>query len=491
MLTITTTHRPATDLGYLLYKHPDRLQTFDLSFGKAHVFYPQADPELCTAALVLETDPVRLTRGSGERGSTPRMFLQHYINDRSYAATGHLSIAISRVFRTAMTGRSDERPELAATPIPLEARVASVRSPWGPDLIRRLFEPLGYQVTAEAMTLDPRFPQWGQGPHHDLVLRSEERTLQEMLNHLYVLLPALDNEKHYWIGKEEVEKLMRAGEGWLTRHPERDIISRRYLGHRRGLVDSAEGLMREEEEPEPGPDSPQATAAAAAEPLSQEVPEAEPQEAAHPQEGELERPMLLGEQRVRAVMEAVRESGAESVLDLGCGEGRLLRELAEEESLQRITGLEVSRVSLERAKRRMKPQQRDRVELLHGSLVYPDDRLRGYDAAVAMEVVEHIDPPRLAAFREAVLGIARPGVVIITTPNVEYNILFPSMTSRFRHRDHRFEWTREEFREWVQGAAQQHGYSAEFQGIGLEDPAHGHPTQMAVLTRRDDGEKEE
>ena len=82
MLTITTTHRPATDLGYLLYKHPDRLQTFELSFGKAHVFYPQADPEICTAALVLETDPVQLTRGSGERGSTPRMFLQHYINDR-------------------------------------------------------------------------------------------------------------------------------------------------------------------------------------------------------------------------------------------------------------------------------------------------------------------------------------------------------------------------------------------------------------------------
>ena len=299
-----------------------------------------------------------------------------------------------------------------------------------------------------------------------------------MLNHLYVLLPALDNEKHYWIGKEEVEKLMRAGEGWLTRHPERDIISRRYLGHRRGLVDSAEELMREPE-PEPGPESPEAAGAAP------DAPEAGQQEAARLQEGDLERPMLLGDQRVQAVMEAVRQSGATSVLDLGCGEGRLLRELAGEKGLERITGLEVSRVSLERAKRRMKPQQRTRVELLHGSLVYPDDRLRGYDAAVAMEVVEHIDPPRLGAFREAVLGIARPGVVIITTPNVEYNVLFTSMTSRFRHRDHRFEWTREEFREWVREAAQQHGYSAEFQGIGLEDPTHGHPTQMAVLTRRD------
>ena len=480
MLTITTTHNPATDLGFLLYKHPDKLQTFDLSFGKAHVFYPHATSEECTVALALEIDPVRLTRGGGNRGSTPQMFLQHYINDRPYAATSHLSVAISQVFRTAMTGRCDERPELAVTPIPLEAQVSSVKSRWGSDLLQRLFEPLGYQMEARTRPLDKAFPQWGEGPYHDLTLRSEKRTLQELLTHLYVLLPVMDNDKHYWIGKDEVEKLMRFGEGWLAQHPERDIISRRYLGHRRSLVDSAQEMMIEEKTEDTGEE------AADAAPDSQETPKV-PGESrtTRIREGELERPMMLGEQRIQAVMEAVRKSNAASVLDLGCGEGRLLRELAGEKQLQRITGVEASAVSLERAKRRMKPEQRRQVELLHGSLVYPDPRLAGHDAAILMEVIEHIDPPRLPAFREAVLGVAQPGVVIITTPNVEYNVLFTSMTGQFRHRDHRFEWTRKEFQNWVREAAGQHGYEAEFHGIGQEHQEHGHPTQMAILTRRD------
>ena len=188
------------------------------------------------------------------------------------------------------------------------------------------------------------------------------------------------------------------------------------------------------------------------------------------------------------MLEQIRQSGATSVLDLGCGEGNLTKHLLEEKQLQSVTGVEVSLLSLEKAKRhlrpdRMTPQQSQRVNLLHGSLLYRDPRLEGADAAVAMEVIEHIDPPKLHAFEDAVLGAARPGTLIVTTPNQEYNKLFPEFSGPYRHRDHRFEWTRPEFRQWADAAARRYGYQVTFHPIGDEDPVEGPPTQMAVFNR--------
>src|SRR5215204_5420209 len=138
LLTITTTHQPATDLGYLLHKNPARAQHFALSFGAAHVFYPEANTGRCTAALVLDVDPVGLVRGrrgpEGEGG-----LLMQYVNDRPYVASSFLSVAMADVFGTAMTGRSKERQELADTALPLEARLATVPCRGGDDLLRRLF----------------------------------------------------------------------------------------------------------------------------------------------------------------------------------------------------------------------------------------------------------------------------------------------------------------------------------------------------------------
>jgi hypothetical protein len=127
LLTLTTTLRPASDLGYLLHKHPERLQSFDLSFGKAHVFYPEVSEERCTAAMVLDVDPVGLARSrggpSGEGG-----LLQQYVSDRPYAASSFMSVALAEVFRSAMAGQTKERPELVEAAIPLEARVAVLPS---------------------------------------------------------------------------------------------------------------------------------------------------------------------------------------------------------------------------------------------------------------------------------------------------------------------------------------------------------------------------
>jgi 3' terminal RNA ribose 2'-O-methyltransferase Hen1 len=465
LLTITTTHRPASDLGYLLHKNPARAQRFSLSFGAAYVVYPEASDARCTVALVLDVDPVGLVRGrrgpEGEGG-----LLMQYVNDRPYVASSFLSVAMADVFGTAMSGRSKERPELVAAAIPLEARMTSVPCRGGEAFLRRLFEPLGYVVHAEAEPLDPTMPEWGASRYHDVTLSATMR-LHELLTHLYVLVPVLDDEKHYWVGDDEVDKLIRRGEGWLASHPERELITRRYLKHQRSLVrDAVERLITEEM-----PDDEEAPAARDAE------------------EGSLERPLSLNEQRLATVLGALRACGAASVVDLGCGEGRLLRLLLDDRQFARIIGMDVSYRALEIARDRLKldrmpPMQRERIELIHGSLMYRDARLSGFDAAAVVEVIEHLDPPRLAAFERVAFEFARPATVVITTPNAEYNVRWATLPAgKFRHRDHRFEWTREEFERWARAVAERFGYAVRFAPVGPVDSDVGSPTQMGVFTR--------
>lgn len=465
LLTLRTTHEPATDLGFLLGKNPARVQSFELSFGHAHVFYPEAGDDACTAALLLDVDPVGLVRGRG-----PGAGLEQYVNDRPYVASSFLSVAIARVLRSAMAGASKERPDLAETPIPLVATLSALPARGGEAFVRRLFEPLGYDVGVEAIPLDETFPEWGDARHVRLTLSATTR-LREMLTHLYVLVPVLDGAKHYWVGDDEVEKLLRHGEGWLAAHPARDAIARRYLKHRRSLADEAIARLVASEEP----------------------PETEAEETADAakdaEEEGLERRVSLNEQRLNAVLAALRASGARRVLDLGCGEGRLLRMLLDDRQFTEVVGMDVSHRALEMAGARLKldrmpDAKRARIRLLHGSLTYRDRRLAGFDAAAVVEVVEHLDPPRLAAFERVLWGEARPGTVVLTTPNAEYNVRWETLPAgRFRHRDHRFEWTRAEMRAWADAVAARHGYAVSYLPVGPEDPEVGAPTQMAVFTR--------
>ena len=457
LLTIRTTHRPATDLGYLLHKNPARVQSFPLSFGQAHVFYPEAAPERCTAALLLDVDPVALVRGEGRT-------LAQYVNDRPYVASSYLSVALARVFGSALAGRSEDRPELAQTPLPLEARLHVVPSRGGEGFLRRLFEPLGYRVEARPHVLDTQFPEWGESSYFTVGLAATVR-LADLLTHLYVLIPTLDAEKHYAIGDDEVDKLIRQGKGWLAAHPEKDAIVRRYLKHRRSLVRDALAQLTREEEPE------------------------EAEERSEDREQVIERPISLHEQRLGAVLAALKQEDARRVLDLGCGEGRLLELLLGDRQFTEILGMDVSYRSLERAQDKLRldrlpPLQRERIRLLQGSLIYRDRRLEGYDAAAVVEVIEHLDPPRLAAFERVLFEFARPKTVVVTTPNVEYNPRFETLPAgQFRHPDHRFEWTRAEFRSWAENVAARFGYAPRFLPIGPEDVEVGSPGQMAVFAR--------
>ena len=463
LLTITTTHQPATDLGYLLHKNPAHLHSFDLSFGQAHVFYPEASAERCTAVLLLDVDPIGLVRNrkgpSGEGGT-----LDQYVNDRPYVASSLLSVAISRVLNTALGGRSKHKPELAEAPIPLHAKISVVPCRGGENFLRRLFEPLGYQVVAQRHALDEAFPEWGESAYYTVELTGNVR-LQELLTHIYVLIPVLDNEKHYWVGDDEVEKLLRHGAGWLPSHPEKEEITKRYLKYRRDLAHEALARLVEEETPDPD-----ATAVA------------------HDSEEEaVEKRLNLNDQRLNAVVAALRSANARRVLDLGCGEGKLLRVLLEDRTFDQIVGVDVSHRALEMAHDRLRldrlPEwQRQRIRLLQGSLIYRDKRLAGFDAAAVVEVIEHLDQPRLAAFERVLFEFAKPATVVLTTPNVEYNALFADLPAgKFRHKDHRFEWTRTQFREWAEAIGVKYGYAVRFLPVGPEDLAAGAPTQMAIF----------
>lgn len=466
LLTLTTTYDPATDLGFLLHKHPDSVRSVDLWFGSAHVFYPAAGPDRTTAAVLLDVDPVRLARrsGSGRRAGPP---LAPYVNDRPYVASSFMSVALAKLFGSAMSGRSTERPELADTPLSLAVHLPVLPCRGGESLLRDLFEPLGYDVAAEQITLDERFPEWGASPYVDAMLTTTAR-VAEVLTHVYVLLPVLDDAKHYWVGRDEIDKLMHRGGAWLRDHPQQQLITRRYLRHQGGLA--REALARLVEEDQGDPDL-----------------AAERQERG---EERVERPLKLGEQRIDAVVHALRDAGAARVLDLGCGEGKLLAALLRDGAFAKVVGVDVSYGALERAARRlhldeMAPAQRERIELVQSSLTYRDRRLRGHPedtAAAALEMIEHLDPQRLPAFERVLFGQLRPGTVVVTTPNAEYNLRLDALyPGGFRNADHRFEWTRAQFRQWAQRVGGEYGYATRFAPVGPEDEHLGAPTQMAVF----------
>ena len=452
------------DLGYLLHKNPARLHSIELPFGKAHVFYPEQGDQSAQVALLLDIDPIALVRGSGKPGSEGA--LDQYVNDRPYAASSFLSVALSRVFGTAMNGTSKERQALADQPLELEAGIAAVVCKGGEAMLRSLFEPLGYEVAAHRQPLDEKFPEWGEGHYYNAVIRGRIR-LKDLLTHIYVLIPALDADKHYWVGGDEVEKLLKKGEGWLAGHPFKETIAGRYLRFDRKLTRQALARL-----------------------VDDDVEDPEILDRTHyKEERELEAPIRLWEQRIGTVLSALRSAGAKSVADLGCGEGKLLSALLDERQFERIVGMDVSWRSLEIAHRRLNldrlpPAQRSRINLIHGSLMYRDKRLSGFDAAVAMEVIEHLDPPRLAAFERVVFEQAQPRTVVVTTPNAEYNVKFESLPpGRFRHKDHRFEWTRGEFTKWAGEVGGRFGYGVQFVPVGNEDSVVGAPTQMGVFSK--------
>ncbi len=465
ILSITTTHRPATDLGYLLHKHPDTFQTFELSVGKAHVFYPEKSEEKTTVCLLLDIDPIDMVRGARNLGGDG-FALGHYVNDRPYVASSFMSVALSKAFSSAMNGRCKDRPELVDCKLPFEVSIAVLPAPKGGELlIRKFFEPLGYSVELIRHRLDTAFPEWGESAYFTLKLK-HVITTKELLSHLYVLIPTLDNDKHYFVSKDEIDKLLKKGEGWLKEHPEREQIIRRYLVNLQFLSRQALERISDGEEVSGADD--------------EVIEKTEPQK----------RKESLHEKRIKLVAETIAASGATRVLDLGCGEGKLLRQLLKIKQVTEIVGMDVSYNELIKAKERLRydempVKQRERITLFQGSLTYRDKCLEGFDAAAIVEVIEHLDTNRLRAFERVVFEFAKPKTVLLTTPNQEYNIMWEKLDAgTMRHTDHRFEWTRKEFADWAHSIAETYSYSVEIVPIGEEAESVGAPSQMAVFTNK-------
>ncbi|MEM6971623.1 MAG: 3' terminal RNA ribose 2'-O-methyltransferase Hen1 [Pseudomonadota bacterium] len=450
----------ARDLGFFLRKHPDHAHTRETSAGTATIFYPEVGAGRTTALLHLDVDPVGLVRGKSKQADG---LLDQYVNDRPYVANSFLSVALGRSFGQSMAGRSKERQALAERPLPFEARVVPVAVAGGSAVIREVFAPLGY--TVESTVLDAG----GTREIHDLSLKGT-LTLSALLNHLYVLVPVLDNAKHWWIDRDEIEKLLAKGEGWLAEHPARELITRRALKHRRALVNHALERLSESLEDEDD------------DAAEDDTPKPAPEEA-------LEKPIRLHDLRLDTVAAVLHEAGAATVLDLGCGEGKLIRRLVKQRWVERVLGVDPSVRTLEIAARRLHldtagERMRERVALQMGSLTYGDRRWQGFDAATLVEVIEHIDPARLSALELSLFGDARPRLVVVTTPNREYNALFEGMAEGARrHPDHRFEWTRAEFDAWASRVAAAHDYTVRLEPLGPLDETHGAPSQMAVFTR--------
>lgn len=456
LLTINYQGQNAEDLGYLLFKHPAKLYQTQLSYGTASVFYPVQEPESFTAALMIDIDPIALMKRAKPGSLTT---VAHYVNDRPYVSSSLLSAAIAKAFGTAMTGRSEARPDIAAAELDLTLTLPVVRSAGGSELIDKLFTPLGWQTSVQEIPLDQSFPQWGKSPYWQLTL-SGRQTLSAALKQLYVLLPVLDDHKHYWVGSDEISKLMRNAREWLADHPERELITQRYLVYQREYITEAEQQLDE--------------TSGAAETAETPAPP-------HRQR--------LREQRAEAVLAAVEQLPGNSIVDLGCGEGRLLSQLQRQARFSRLMGSDVSASELKRAERRLGldeeagERKRSRIQLIQSALNYADPRLQGFDIAVLMEVIEHIDLERLAEAVENVFGFATPGAVIVTTPNADYNRVYGLEDGEFRHDDHRFEFSRSEFRTWAENLARQYGYRVSFSGVGEEHREFGHATQVAVFVR--------
>ena len=461
LLNITTTHYPATDLGYLLHKHPDKFQTFDLSVGKVHVFYPESSEERTTACLLLDIDAIDMVRGA--RNSKIEGFaLGHYVNDRPYVASSFMSVALAKAFSSAMNGRCKDKPELVDVKFPFEVTIAVAPVPKGGEiLVRKFFEPLGYKVELERHPSDEKFPEWGDSKYFTLKL-SNTVTTKELLSHLYVLIPTLDNDKHYYVSQNEIDKLLQKGEGWLKEHPAKEQIIRRYLFHLNSLSRQALERLNDGE--------------VAADDETIENTEV------------CIRKETLHDKRLKLVADKITESGAERVLDLGCGEGKLIRLLMKQKQFSEIVGMDVSYNELLKAKERlhydeMPPRQKERIKLLHGSLTYRDKRMEGFDAAAVVEVIEHLDANRLKTFERVLFEYAKPKTVVLTTPNQEYNVMWEKLSGEdMRHDDHRFEWSRKEFTEWVTQTGEKYNYKVEFLAVGDEVENIGAPSQMAIFS---------
>ncbi|MFN8672328.1 MAG: 3' terminal RNA ribose 2'-O-methyltransferase Hen1 [Candidatus Sericytochromatia bacterium] len=460
LLSITCEDKNCQELSWILHKRPDKIQSFPIISGNAYVFYPEYSDNKVKVCLALDIDTINLVRKL--RLPVASYALQHYVNDKPYTASSFMSSAIANVFSSALNGICKEKPEIVDLILPLEVEISVLKVLGGEALIKRLFEPLGYQIEVESFNLDEDFKNWGKSRYYKIKLKNNI-TIKELLSHLYVLIPVFDMDKHFYIGTTEVESFLKKGDKWLQIHPEKGAIVRRYfknLGKYSNLVlnrlnDSLENTYQEMEIPK-------------------EI---------------KEKKESLQKIRLNTVLEKLENLYTTSVVDIGCGEGMLLKLLKSKKRFEKICGTDVMYQNLLIAKDKLDLEETtthraDRIKLFQSSILYKDERLKEYETVCLIEVIEHIEEDRLDSLEEILFGYLNPKYAIISTPNAEYNAVYmPENPTNFRHDDHRFEWNRDQFRQWVNKICEKFSYSAEFFDIGDVHEKLGTPTQAVIFKR--------
>lgn len=451
-LTIKAIGENSRVISYLLSKNPSNLYDRDEKGSRVRLVYTAFTEEETELLIYVTPDPVELVRNS------PNTFdITQYINDREFAVSSLFCSYIKSALATALNGKpKDDFIKWVDYKFDLILGFGPVASDLPDAVIESIFTPIGYEVKIERGITDYSFKLKSRSSARYINLTGRQ-TLQNAIRHLFILIPVLDNYKHYYMDKSEVDKLERYGTGWLDDHPMRDLIIKRALKFKELISEVAspkkEDLLQGDSEPV--------------------------------EESEIK--VRLNEQRYQTIVDIVTKlPQKETVVDFGSGEGKLSVRLGFIPGVKEVLAVEPSQVSQLRAIRKIDKVRSSEGFVaptqVWGSLFYFDTRLCDKDVMILSEVIEHIDEYRLAPIIETVFAQYSPKTLIINTPNYEYNVVF-EMKDNLRHSDHRFEWTREQFSLWCKELGARYNYSVNIGGIGEEDTDHGFPTQIAIFSK--------
>jgi 3'' terminal RNA ribose 2''-O-methyltransferase Hen1 len=456
LLTITYKGKDTQDLGYMLFKNPNRPQSVKLTTGSAYVYYPKVSDEETTIALLLDINSLDLAKGEKGKDVQPQSLFD-YVNDRPYVASSFLATAMNKVFGTAISGRGDEYQELVDSKLNLSATIHMFPCPVDKERINKVFEPLGYEVNYETFLLDNKFPEWGDSKYVNLTV-SGNVVLRDLLKQIILLIPVFDKFKHYDVSnQDELNKLLKLGDGWLSDHPEKDFIVNRYLQFKKGLVNKAQEHLKSDVD---------------------EIEESIDKAVTEKEES-------LNTTRFNSVINELIKIEAKSVLDIGCSNGKLLEAIRDKMPNIKLAGIDVHLKAVSIADKMANKKDLDKIDFFQSSILYKDKRFKGYDAVTAIEVMEHIDEFKLYLFEKVLFGYINPRVAILTTPNKDYNENYDNINNKgLRHFDHRFEFTKREFESWVTKICSKYGYIYFFKSIGKADEKDQQPTLMVTFMKK-------
>ncbi|MFJ7684675.1 3' terminal RNA ribose 2'-O-methyltransferase Hen1 [Peribacillus butanolivorans] len=446
-LTIQASGDNVQAISYLLSKNPRNLYERNHKGHLVRLFYSKFTETELEATIFVTPDPIELVKGNSNSYD-----ITHYINDREFAVSSIFCSLIRSALGTALNGQpKEEHTEWVNHPFSFQFEFGPVVSSLSDNQLKDLFEPIGYEVMITRPEIEYSFQIKDKSSARSISLKGM-KTLQEGLRHLFVLIPVIDNYKHYYIDEKEIEKLERYGDGWLKDHPMRDYIYRQSLRFKEvySIVENRKPEEKKEEK---------------------------------------ENKVRLNDLRYEKIVDTVSQMNPRSIVDFGSGEGKLSVRLGFVEGVKEILAVEPSQTAAIKALGRFeKVKNKEKFvvpETLWGSLFYYDERLKNKDVIILCEVIEHIDEYRLPKVLDTILHDYQPNALIITTPNHEYNEVY-DMEDVLRHNDHRFEWTRAEFRQWCTERNHRDIYSLKFEGIGEEHDTYGYPTQMVVFERKED-----